>query len=74
MTEEDQRLELVYELTLQSAEVDSWSSHDQVCLRELNESGGMDANGRLSHIPRQAAETGAAEVSDRLGARRNQPW
>lgn len=34
MTEEDQRLELVYELTLLSAKVDSWVSHDLVSLRE----------------------------------------
>ena len=36
MTEEDQRYELVYELTLQSAQVDSWGSRDLVSLRELN--------------------------------------
>jgi Pyridoxamine 5'-phosphate oxidase-like len=38
MTEEDQRAELVYELTLQSAKVDSWTSHDLVSLREQNAS------------------------------------
>jgi hypothetical protein len=32
MTEEDQRFELVYELTLQSAQVDSWGSRDLVSL------------------------------------------
>lgn len=35
MTEEDQRLELVYELTLLSVKVDSWVSHDLVSLQEL---------------------------------------
>lgn len=35
MTEEDQRLELVYELTLRTAKVDSWVSHDLVSLEEL---------------------------------------
>ena len=50
------------------------ASHYQVCLRELNESGDMDANGRLSHIPRQASEAGPAEVPDRLSARDDQPW
>lgn len=34
MTEEDQRLELVYEITLQSAKVDSWVAHDLVSLQE----------------------------------------
>ncbi len=53
MTEEDQRIELVYELTLQSAEVDSWVSHDMVCLRDLNESGDTDENGGLSQVPSQ---------------------
>ena len=53
MTEEEQRLELVYELALRSAEVDSWVSHDHVCLRELNESGDADANGGLSQVPPQ---------------------
>lgn len=38
MTEEDQRLEVVYELTLESAEVYTWASHDLVSLRELNQS------------------------------------
>jgi hypothetical protein len=50
MTEEDQRFELVYELTLQSAEVDDWGSHDLVNLRELNGSTAMEANARLPHI------------------------
>jgi hypothetical protein len=63
MTEEEQRLELVYELTLQSAEVDSWVSHDQVCLRELNGSGDADARGGPSQVPLQyqpsRAPTGA---------------
>lgn len=47
MTEEDQRLELVYELRLQSAKVDTWISNDLVSLRELNESSDKDANARL---------------------------
>jgi hypothetical protein len=51
MTEEDQRLELVYELTLRSAKVDSWASRDLVSL--LDES----ADGRLAEqgdvVPRQ---------------------
>jgi hypothetical protein len=53
MTDEDQRSELVYELTLQSAEVDSWGSHDVVSLREVNEL----RNGRVVEqddvVPRQ---------------------
>ncbi len=56
MTDEDQRLELVYELTLRSAKVDSWASRDLVSLRELNES----ADGRLVEqddvVPRQRRE------------------
>lgn len=56
MTEEDQRLELVYELTLRSAKVDSWASRDLVSLREVNESG----DGRLVEqddaVPRQRRE------------------
>ena len=32
MTEEDQRLEVVYEISLESAKVDSWVSHDLVVL------------------------------------------
>jgi hypothetical protein len=53
MTEEDQRLELVYQLALQAAEVESWGSHDQVCLRDLNESGDADASGGLPQVPLQ---------------------
>lgn len=37
MTEEDQRLEVVYELTILSAKVDSWIYHDLVFLREPDE-------------------------------------
>lgn len=47
MTEEDRRLEIVYELTLQSAKVDSWVSHDVVFLEQLNQEGAMDLSARL---------------------------
>jgi hypothetical protein len=49
MREEDERLELVYELTLQSALVDSWVGHDLVLLQEPNKSSDMGANLRLPH-------------------------
>lgn len=48
MTEQDQQFELVYELTLQSAQVDAWGSHDLVSLRELNESRDKEANVRAT--------------------------
>jgi hypothetical protein len=38
MTDEDQELELVYELTLQSAKVDSWVGHDLVSFEEPDRS------------------------------------
>lgn len=51
MTEEDQRLELVYELTLQSAKVDSWVGHDVVCLQEPDSSSDLDAKLSRSFVP-----------------------
>ena len=58
MTDEDQELELVYEVTLESAKVDSWVGHDLVSLRELNRPDGTDdtdAHAESAHgIPRQA--------------------
>jgi hypothetical protein len=53
MTREDKGLELVYELSLQSAEVESWTSRDLVSLRELNEATGVAANGTPSRVPSQ---------------------
>lgn len=47
MTEEDQRLEVVYELTLHSAKVDSWVSHDVIFLDELNSAPAVDLRSRL---------------------------
>lgn len=52
MTEEDQELELVYEVILESAKVDSWVGHDLVSLRELN-TPGDPAVGVAGEIPRQ---------------------
>jgi hypothetical protein len=60
MTDEDQRLEVVYELTLHSAVVDSWVGYDLVTLREPSESGLIPSQARQPQQPDRPILRGGA--------------